>query len=72
MKAINLFAWFCANKLCFNESKTKYIVIRPSHMRPDLTELNITIKGTQSDGIWNDCNEKSSKFLGMHKDENFT
>jgi hypothetical protein len=50
----NLFTWFCANKLCFNESKTKYIVIRPSHMRPDLKELNITINGIQLDRIGND------------------
>jgi hypothetical protein len=68
----NLFTWFCANKLCLNESKTKYIVIRPSHMRPDLKELNITINGTQLDRIGNDCKEKSSKFLGIHIDENLT
>ncbi len=35
----NLFTCFCANKLCLNESKTKYIVIRPSHMRPDLKQV---------------------------------
>ena len=68
----NLFTWFCANKLCLNESKTKYIVIRPSHMRPDLTELNISINGTQLNRIGNDCNEKSCKFLGIHIDEHLT
>lgn len=68
----NLFTWFCANKLCLNESKTKYIVIRPSYMRTDLTKLNIAINGTQLDRIGNDCPLKSCKFLGIHIDENLT
>jgi len=41
----NLFSWFCTNKLALNEIKTKYLVIRPSHMRPILVQLNITING---------------------------
>ena len=68
----NLFTWFCANKLCLNESKTKYIIIRPSHMKPDLTTLNISINGTQLNRIGNDHNEKSSKFIGVHIDEHLT
>lgn len=68
----NLFTWLCANKLCLNESKTKYIVIRPFYMRTDLTTLNITINGTQLDRIGNDCSEKSCTFLGIHIDENLT
>jgi len=53
----NLFTWFCANKLCLNKSKTKYIVIRPSHMKSDLTTLNISINGAQLNRIGNDRNE---------------
>jgi len=62
----NLFTWFCANKLSLNENKTKYIVIRPNHMRPDFTELNIIINGKKLSRIGNDCAEKSSKFLGLY------
>ena len=68
----NLFAWFCANKLCLNESKTKYIVTRASHIKPDLTTLNISINGTQLNRIGNDRNEKSSKVLGVDIDEHLT
>jgi len=63
---------FCANKLALNESKTKYIIIRPSHMRPNLAQLNITINGIQLDRIGNDCNEQYFKILGIPLDENLT
>ena len=72
LKKKNLFTWFYANKLCVNESKTKYIFIRPSHMKPDLTTLNISINGTQLNRIGNDRNEKSSKVLGVDIDEHLT
>jgi len=68
----NLFTWFCANKLALSESKTKYIVIRPSYMRPNLAQLNITINGIQLDRTGNDCNEQYCKFLGIHIDEHLT
>ena len=71
-KKNKLFTWFCANKLCLNESKTKYSVIRPSHLKPDLTTLNIPINGTQLNRIMNVRNEKLSKFLGIHIDAYLT
>ena len=49
--------------------KTKYIVFRQSPRTPGLTELKITINGTQLKYIGNDCNNKFVKFLGIHIDE---
>ena len=68
----NLFSWFCANKLALKERKTNYIVIRESHVRPNLAQLNITNNGIQLDRIGNDCNEQYCKFLGIHIDENLS
>ena len=67
-----LFNWFCANRLSLNANKTKYIVIRPPHLKPDMTNHNITINGIQLDRIGNDCNEKSTKFLGIYLDEHLS
>ena len=64
--------WFCANMLALNEIKTRYIIIWPSHMGPNLAQLNITINGIQLDRIGNDCYEQYCKFLGIHIDENLT
>ena len=41
-------------------------------MRGDLTKFNIQINHTILDIIGNDCDEKSTKSLGMHIDENLT
>ena len=68
----NLYEWFCSNRLSLNANKTKYIVLRPRHTREDLSQYNIHIGNTQLSRIGNDCLEKSSKFLGMHLDENLT
>ena len=68
----NLYEWFCFNRLSLNACKTKYIVLRPKHMRYDLSRYNINIGNTQLSRIGNDCLETSSKFLGMHLDENLT
>ena len=43
----NLYEWFCSNRLSLNASKTKYIVLRPTHMRYDLSRYNIHIGNTQ-------------------------
>jgi len=61
----NLFTWSCASKLGLNEGKTKYGVIKPSYMRPNLARLNITITGIQLDGIGNKCNETCCKIRGI-------
>ena len=68
----NLYEWFCSNRLSLNANKTKYIVLRPRHTREDLSQYNIHIGNTQLSRIGNDCLETSSKFLGMHLDENLT
>ncbi len=67
-----LFEWFCSNRLSLNASKTKYIVIRPKHIRDSLLERNIYIGDTKLSRIGNDCTEKSVKFLGILIDENLT
>ena len=61
--------WFCANKLCLNITKTKYIVFRPSTQYPDITNRQIYIDGKSVSRIGNNENEKSFKFLGIHLDE---
>jgi len=68
----NVFDWFCSNRLSLNASKTKYLVISPPHMKPDLTDQSISINGVKLERIGNDCREKSTKFLGIHLDENLT
>ena len=59
-------------KLSLNAKKTKYIVLRPKHMRGDLLKFNIQIHHAILVRIGNDCEEKSTKFLGMHIAENLT
>ena len=50
----SLLEWFCSNKLTLNAKKTKYIVIRPRHLRTDLTERSISI---MLERIGNNCKE---------------
>ena len=56
----NLCEWFCSNRLSLNASKTKYIVLRPKHMRYDLSRYNIHIGNTPRSRIGN---ENISKHL---------
>ena len=72
IKINQLFEWFCANKLSLNAGKTKYIVIRPKHIRSKLDGHNIFIQNTKLIRIGNDCQEKAAKFLGIYIDENLT
>ena len=64
----NLYEWLCSNRLSLNASKTKYIVLRPRHIREDVSQYNIHFGNTQLFRIGNDCLETSSKFLGMYLD----
>jgi len=64
-----LYEWFCANRLSLNAKKTKYIVIKPSHTKLNLTEYNIFIGGTKLSRVGTDCAEVSTKFLGVVIDE---
>ena len=61
-----------SNKLSLNAKKTKYIVIRPNHVKCDLSKHDIFIKNTKLNRIGNDCEEKSVTFLGINIDENLT
>ncbi len=68
----DLYQWFCSNRLSLNAKKTKYIVIRPMHMKCDLNQYAVHIGNTVLDRVGNNCQETSTKFLGMHIDENLT
>ena len=53
--------------------KTKYIVIRPGHLRADLTEWSILkYKWHNVRANWKNCNENATKFLGIYLDEHLT
>ena len=67
-----LFMWFCANKLSLNAGKTKYIVLRPRHMKQNLSLHTVHIGDTVISRIGNDCIEKTTKNFGMHLDENLS
>ena len=54
------------------QTKRKYIVIRPKHNRHDISHYSVHIGNTTLSRIGNDCIEKSTKFLGMHLDENLS
>ena len=68
-----LFEWFCSNKLSLNAKKPKiYCFTTKTHERR-FNKIQYTDKTYQIlDRIGNDCDEKSTKFLGMHIDENLT
>ncbi len=68
----DLHQWFCSNRLALNTNKTKYIVIRPRHMKIDLSQYSIRIGNTPLVRVGNDCTDTSTKFLGLHIDENLT
>ena len=63
---------FFSNRLSLNPVKTKYIALRPRHMKQNISEYSIQIGNTVLSRIDNDCTEKSTKFLGMYLDENLT
>ena len=67
-----LYNWFCANKLSLNAKKTKYTVIKPHSKRCNLADMSLKIDGTQLTRIGNDCEETSTKFLGIHIDDSLS
>ena len=72
IKINQLVEWFCANKLSLNAGNTKYIVIRPKHIRSELDGHNIFIQDTKLIRIGHDSQEKAATCLGMYVEENLT
>ena len=67
-----LYTWFCTNKLQLNANKTKYIVIKTPQKHCDFEGLNLQINGIPLSRVGNKCDETSTKFLGIHIDENLS
>ncbi len=67
-----LYAWFYSNKLSLNASKTKFIILRSPHQICDSLHMNISINGINIGQIGKQFEEVSTKFLGIHIDENLT
>ena len=67
-----LFIWFCANRLCLNPQKTKYIVFKTGHKNHNLSDKEITVNNITLERIGDDCQQKSIKFLGVFIDESLT
>ena len=44
--------WHCRNQLSLNAKKTKYIIIKPSNVKLDLTDHNIFIGGIKLACTW--------------------
>ena len=68
----SLFELFNSNRLSLNAKKTNYIVLRPWHIKEDLSRFTVEIGNTVLERIGNDCENTSTKFLGMHIDENIS
>ena len=67
-----LYNWFCANSLSLNANKTKYIIIKPSHKSCDLNNMSVQINGIDLTRIGKDCEETSTKFLGIYIDDSLS
>ena len=50
----------------------KYIVIKPHQKHCDLTNMTVEINDTALTRIGNDCEEKSTKFIGIHIDDSLS
>ena len=57
----DLYMWFCANKLSLNAGKTKYIVLRPKHMKQNLSQHKINISDTMLSRIGLILNQASKE-----------
>jgi hypothetical protein len=68
----NLYKWLCANMLCLNVDKTKYIIICPRQRKYNQTNLRLTINEHEITQVRSSGREKSIKFLGIHIDEHLT
>lgn len=64
-----LFHWLCANKLCLNVNKSKYMIFSPTTIN---TNLDIKIRNEVLKRIDSTTDETSLKFLGIHMDEHLT
>ncbi len=72
MEMDKLFTWFCANKLSLNPKTTKYILLRTPKHTCDVKELKMEIDKIPLSRIGTNCEEKSTKFLGVHLDEHLS
>ena len=58
--------WLLANKLSVNYDKTHYMIFTPTHHHGLKLELNLSINNYQI------CKVSTTKFLGVHLDENLS
>ena len=68
----DLYQWFCSNRLSLNAKKKQVHCIETKTYGRWYFYHLIHIGNTVLERIGNDCNEQSTKFLGMHIDENLT
>ena len=67
-----LFNWFCANELYLNAKKTKYMIITPSQVKVDTSNMKLYIGSNVIDRVGQDFTTKTLTFLGLHLDEHLT
>ena len=70
MKALS--DWFAANELYLNAKKTNYMIISPSQIHTDTSELELKIGNTTIERVGQKFPSKSTKFLGIHLDDHLT
>ena len=70
-----VFDWFCANRLSLNPLKTKFIVFNPPKISAtfdNIDNIDLKINGISLEKISTNSNDKYTKFLGLHVDDNLT
>ena len=65
-------AWFSANKLTLNVSKTKYILFRKKNVHVDFENIHLKLGEEQIERIGSECTNKYFKFVGLYLDEHLT
>ena len=73
LELAKLFDYFCANKLSFNATKTKYAIIAPPrHNNHQVHHPELRVNNRILDRIGKYQTDTSIKFLGVHMDENLS
>ena len=62
-------AWFQANRLTLNVSKTKFMIFRNKNMHFDTENCKLKIGNEILERIGTDCTNKYFKFVGLKIDE---